>query len=104
MSTTYTHRPLSGDKKEIRLFRLRSVVLSTEQSGARISGSIDHVSLLDEPIYNALSYVWGEPVFSSTLQVEDGTCFAITKNLEDALLHIASIMTLVRIQIRIQNF
>jgi hypothetical protein len=95
MSTTYTYRPLDRDKKEIRVLRLGSVVPETGESEAQIVGSIEHVSLLDKPVYNALSYVWGEAVFSPAIYVKDGQCFAITKNLEAALLHIAPTMELV---------
>jgi hypothetical protein len=91
LTTTYTYLPLDRDKKEIRLFRLQSITPATSHTEAQISGSIEHDSLLDKPSFNALSYVWGAPIFSSTILIDDGTQIPITENLHVALLHVAEV-------------
>ncbi|KAH6718579.1 heterokaryon incompatibility protein-domain-containing protein [Leptodontidium sp. MPI-SDFR-AT-0119] len=74
------YNPLSAERKEIR-------VLSTHpptESPDPISCSLTTVSLLEDPVYDALSYVWGDPKVTSTITV-DGYPFEATKNLVAAL-------------------
>jgi len=51
---------------------------------APITCSLVEVTLDDHPIYEALSYVWGDPKLQSTLQIE-GARLKVTNNLELAL-------------------
>lgn len=96
MSRAYEYHPLSKSEKEIRLFRLRSITPATSDHEAKILGSIEHASLLEEPCYTALSYVWGEPVLDSRILLDDGTYVAITENVLIALLHVVELRHLVR--------
>ncbi|KAH7414317.1 heterokaryon incompatibility protein-domain-containing protein [Phaeosphaeria sp. MPI-PUGE-AT-0046c] len=91
MSKAYEYCPLLKHKKEIRLFRLRSITPATPDHESEILGSIETASLLDKPRYTALSYVWGEPVLSSRILLDDGTYVAITKNLLVALQHVVEV-------------
>lgn len=95
MPKAYEYLPIEEDKKEIRLFRLRSVTPATLDGDVEIQGSIENASLLEEPRYTALSYVWGEPVLSSKIFLDNGTHVAITRNLLVALLHVAEVRHLV---------
>jgi hypothetical protein len=95
MSVPHTYRVLDAERKEIRLFRLRTYTLATDGNEAQISGSIEYTSLLDPPAYTALSYVWGEPVLKSGIQLDGETYLPITENLSIALAHIADLTQIV---------
>lgn len=95
MSKAYEYHALSEHKKEIRLFRLRSITRATPEQESEVLGSIETASLLETPCYTALSYVWGEPVLSSRILLDDGTYVAITKNLLVALQHVVEVQPLV---------
>lgn len=79
-TTTYQYRPLESGT-HIRILYLDPLVASDNQP---LSGSIVHVSLQDEPIYDALSYYWGPSDFCREIII-DGCKLAITANLESAL-------------------
>ncbi|KAG4435580.1 hypothetical protein IFR05_008926 [Cadophora sp. M221] len=70
------YSPLSADRKEIRVL---SIHPATEASDS-ISCSLTTVSLLEDPVYDALSYVWGDATVPSTIRV-DGHPFEATNNL-----------------------
>ena len=57
---------------------------------------IVHTTLHDSSSYYALSYTWGEPVFSKTLVVDESMRIPITENLDFALrrLRLAGIQAL----------
>jgi hypothetical protein len=46
--------------------------------------SLEVAVLADRPLYEALSYTWGDPDITETIYV-DGTQVAVTVNLENAL-------------------
>lgn len=58
------YRPLDQARKEIRLLRL------SVHAGI-LHAHIVHVSLLDEPEYQALSYCWGPPTRQAEIVVDD---------------------------------
>jgi hypothetical protein len=70
---------LSTTRKEIRLLHLEPGVW-TDTIHCRL---LD-VSLLDQPYYHALSYVWGDPKHREPITV-DGRSWTITRNLFEAL-------------------
>ncbi|KAF2818578.1 TPR-like protein [Ophiobolus disseminans] len=80
----YSYSPLLPNADEIRLFHLRL----TEDDTTLIQGDLLNYSLLEsviEPIhYNALSYVWGDPVNTQPIYVS-GCQFDVTENLHAAL-------------------
>ena len=75
----YSH-PLQ--EREIRLVRIEPAEFSSP-----IKCSLQTVSLNDEPSYEALSYVCGDPNPRCTISVEGGD-FTIGPNLETALRHV----------------
>ena len=100
----YQYRPLNAQNNEIRL--LYPVYKTVSGVSARYRGNLGKicadifvapdltlefelraVSQDDEPIYTALSYVWGKPKTLKTITV-NGCVFPITQNLEVALRHL----------------
>jgi hypothetical protein len=77
--TGYDYKLLDASDS-IRLLVLKP--LSDEE--VVLQAEIIHVRLADDPHYEALSYVWGEPVFPHVLHLEDGT-LNITEHLAAAL-------------------
>ncbi|KAF2492760.1 HET-domain-containing protein [Lophium mytilinum] len=82
----YTYRPLDRSRNEIRLLKFENFYrLSNFQY------TIKHVSLHDEPVYTALSYVWGDAKHNKPLliyQNHETYSLSITQNLASALQHI----------------
>ncbi|KAI9685247.1 MAG: hypothetical protein M1822_004620 [Bathelium mastoideum] len=70
--------PLDQSRKEIRLLSILPDVLP------RISCKLRIVALVGRPRFYALSYVWGNPTDTITIEV-NGESVAVTKNLESAL-------------------
>lgn len=54
--TRYTYAPLGEERGEMRL-----LVIPHDRWDAPLRCSIRVVSLLDQPTYRTLSYVWGNP-------------------------------------------
>jgi Heterokaryon incompatibility protein (HET) len=75
----YIFEPLE-DTDRIRLLTLQP----TADNDASLIATLSHVSLAAKPTFEAISYVWGEPVFSQEVQLPEGT-LAITENLSNAL-------------------
>lgn len=76
----YVYTPLK--EGEIRLLTLLPCASSTP-----ISLTISHVSLTSEPVYEALSYAWGEAANERSVLLE-GKEMRVRGNLHDALYHI----------------
>jgi hypothetical protein len=76
-----------GSPKSIRLINL--LPCDTSQADQRLKCELKVVSLSENPSFFALSYTWGEDVFSETLICEN-QIFNITKNLHDALVQFSS--------------
>lgn len=87
----YELYPLNTSKSEIRVLEILSAAGSSPQS-YEICLRFHVVSLLEEPEYCALSYVWGDPDtrLEITVQAPDGieVKVSITENLGKALRHI----------------
>ncbi|KAH6681372.1 heterokaryon incompatibility protein-domain-containing protein [Halenospora varia] len=75
-------QPLDASRKEIR-----RLVLQPLSAGPEIQCSTETVSLLDEPDYEALSYVWGDASTRKNI-IFDGNEFSVTSNLAVALRHL----------------
>ena len=76
---SYQYRPLDTDRASIRLIKL--------QPGQTIDAlhcEIEHVSLQDSPIYDALSYSWGISADDIDLISPEGS-FKIRQSIEQAL-------------------
>ena len=93
---TYKYDPLPSSESWIRLLRIRS----TE---GPIRCSVETVNLKDKPLYDCLSYTWGDPLYHDLLAPEhrrtvtsfrtipiycDGQVVLVTENLRDALLEL----------------
>ncbi|KAK3312686.1 heterokaryon incompatibility protein-domain-containing protein [Apodospora peruviana] len=79
---SYTYSPLPAGH-----IRLVSVAVNAEH---KLSATIKHVAFdeKDPIVYSALSYVWGEPLFTVPMRCDDGaSMLKITPTLHDALLH-----------------
>ncbi|KAF2848775.1 HET-domain-containing protein [Plenodomus tracheiphilus IPT5] len=78
--------PLAKEKKEIRLLHLaaRDSQAPNKSSIPSIECTFSIVSLDDHPTYEALSYVWGTPQKTQTININD-TPIPITDNLHNAL-------------------
>lgn len=78
------YTPLSVERREIRVALLHPGRWSDE-----VSCELSTVSLDDGPVYEALSYVWGDP--QDTVPIElNGHVFQATRNLRSALRRLRS--------------
>lgn len=77
----YTHRPLCHERE------IRTLHLYPGTGSSTVTCSIEHVSLDDQPYYEAVSYVWGQD--NPVDHVEcDGKKLYVTPNLYAALLRL----------------
>jgi Heterokaryon incompatibility protein (HET) len=77
---SYGYFPLDAAADEIRLLE---ILPGSEP--ARITGRLVKVSLNTSPIYDALSYTWGDPSITTTIILDGDQDFSVTTNLERAL-------------------
>lgn len=71
----YKHSTFEPDKRQIRVVTLKPGAWQDE-----ICGSIDVQSFDEHPIYDALSYVWGDPSNQKPIRLNDNV-FEVTENL-----------------------
>lgn len=76
----YKHEKINS-KTEIRILELHP---QTPESPESLHGELIAAKLSDNPSYEAISYAWGEPIFSETLHLPTGQ-MGITANLAAAL-------------------
>ena len=79
---TYRYSPLKHDR-DIRL-----LYLLPGNDRAPLSCSLRTVSLSEPPDYEAVSYTWGEPIFSASIECSTKGQLPITENLSKALFHL----------------
>jgi hypothetical protein len=79
---SHCSKPLDPRRKEIR-----RLILQPVSAGTEIRCSTETVSLLEQPEYEALSYVWGDMSVQRKI-IFDGMHFPITENLAIALHHL----------------
>ncbi|KAH8900633.1 hypothetical protein GQ53DRAFT_628404, partial [Thozetella sp. PMI_491] len=79
------YRPLDAKKREIRL-----LVIQRRVPFIPVRCNMIHVSLDDEPKYEAMSYVWGNPTRTHLVRV-DGKVIPITESVRGILEQKASI-------------
>ncbi|KAH8586676.1 heterokaryon incompatibility protein-domain-containing protein [Bisporella sp. PMI_857] len=77
-----TNLRYSYEKLQPRQIRLLD--LQPGDPGSELTGAIRHVSIDDEPLYEALSYTWGANDSASSLHVV-GSLISLTLNLDQAL-------------------
>jgi hypothetical protein len=78
---SYRYLPLQGPS-DIRILYIDPAINHTDS----LSGKLVHVSLDDDPAYDALSYTWGSPELCSKITLDGGGAdLAITANLDLAL-------------------
>ncbi|PMD21763.1 hypothetical protein NA56DRAFT_645560 [Hyaloscypha hepaticicola] len=82
-ATSYVYQPLDDATQSIRLIRLQPA-LSFDTD---VQCDIYHVTLDTRPIYEALSYAWGDAKVTSPIFLE-GCPFQATVNLVSALRHL----------------
>jgi Heterokaryon incompatibility protein (HET) len=80
------YQPLEPSQRQIRLLSIDT----SEDEASAISCHLHLSSLADQPDFNALSYVWGDPNVTQNILVQ-GEVFAATTNLVSALRHIREI-------------
>jgi hypothetical protein len=79
LRSKYEYQPLG--EGQIRVLTL----FPANKTEGDLHGELHHVQLSPELKFEAVSYVWGEPIFSVTLRISDTSIINITKNLSDAL-------------------
>ena len=80
--SSITYSPLSSETKQIRTLTLRA-----GEANDPLRCSLHLVSLEKQPLYEALSYTWGDTTYTIPIEV-DGVQFNATENLAQALRHI----------------
>lgn len=80
--SSITYAPLSSETKQIRTLTLRA-----GEAHDPVRCSLHLASLEEQPIYEALSYTWGDATYTVPIEV-DGVRFNATENLTQALRHI----------------
>ena len=68
----------------LRVGEIRILTLHPGNAPDPIVCSLETAVLADRPVYEALSYTWGDPDITETICV-DGLQVAVTVNLENAL-------------------
>ncbi|KFY33933.1 hypothetical protein V495_08233 [Pseudogymnoascus sp. VKM F-4514 (FW-929)] len=81
MATLY--RTLGLARREFRLLKL----LKSDSFDSPIRGRLVHTTLDDHEPYETMSYVWGAPRFTQTIELESQP-FGVTPHLENALRHL----------------
>jgi len=76
----YVYQDIGTERHEIRLLEL----FPGERSST-IAARLVHRSLDENPNYDALSYMWGDPTITVPIKVGNDDNFNITVNLEHAL-------------------
>ncbi|KFY15754.1 hypothetical protein V492_01770 [Pseudogymnoascus sp. VKM F-4246] len=77
------YRSLGQGRREFRLLNL----LKSDSFDSPIRGKLVHTSLDDHEPYETISYVWGAPRFTQTIELESQP-FGVTRHLENALRHL----------------
>jgi hypothetical protein len=91
MTSQHIFRPLDKSRKEIRLLHLHAVLPpSNNETESYVAAHFSYTSLSNEQHerFMALSYVWGEKIYVSSVILDDGTYIPITKNLLVAIEHL----------------
>lgn len=78
--TSFQYRPIDHSRHEIRVLN----ILPSENPSADIECDLVHLSLDENPQYEALSYTWNANVFPEVILLDSHT-FRITENLKLAL-------------------
>jgi hypothetical protein len=78
---TFPYQPIDRSRNEIRLVH----VLPSPDSAPRVECSLVHVSLDEQPVYQALSYTWDSNVFSETILLDGAPLEAICINQDDVV-------------------
>ncbi|KAH6714731.1 heterokaryon incompatibility protein-domain-containing protein [Leptodontidium sp. MPI-SDFR-AT-0119] len=82
--SSYQYRRLELSRNEIR-----KIALQPGSGDSVVEVEIVHAFLDDNPTYEALSYVWGDPTVDSNFTADCGVyIFKATTNLESALRHL----------------
>ncbi len=92
MPTKYSYRPLPSGTQTIRLLQLQPAASDADPLRASlVDAFIGHPA---QPAYEAISYVWGDPVFPETLHLDashgGSEAHAITVNLAQCLVSLRS--------------
>ncbi|OBU01409.1 hypothetical protein VE01_00404 [Pseudogymnoascus verrucosus] len=77
------YRALGLGRREIRLLKL----LKSDSFDSPIRGRLVHTTLDDHEPYETISYVWGVPKFTQTIELESQP-FGVTPHLENGLRHL----------------
>lgn len=77
------YRTLDPGRREMRLLKL----LKCDSFSSPIRGRLVHTTLDDHEPYETMSYVWGVPEFTGTIELESQP-FGVTPHLENALRHL----------------
>lgn len=79
------HEPLPHAREYLRV-----LTVYPGNASDPIRCNLRTVSFREEPSYEALSYTWGDPIATRSIEV-DGSAFQVTSNLEQALRHLRDV-------------
>lgn len=83
ISNNYVYETLDSDSREIRVF-----TLFPGTGSKQVAGKLIKTSLNDAFSYDTLSYQWGDPTITSTINFGGDVGFKVTTSLEIALCNI----------------
>jgi Heterokaryon incompatibility protein (HET) len=83
ISNSYVYETLDSDSHEIRVF-----TLFPGTGSEQVAGKLIKTSLNDAFSYDALSYQWGDPTITSTINLGGYVGFKVTTSLEIAMRNI----------------
>lgn len=81
--SNFAYQPLNLDSREIRLVRL--LPHDMRKVWTTVECEIFHTYLDSRPVYESLSYVWGDPTVIRSIRV-DGNSLLVTASLHEALM------------------
>jgi hypothetical protein len=84
--TTFEYMPLEPSSNSIRLVGLQPS-LNEGDYDSEIVCRITHTTFGAKPVYEALSYTWGDETIKRNINL-DGCVFAVSNNLHEALSHL----------------
>ena len=78
---THAYKALDSSRHEIRVLQL----LAGDAYDGKVRATLIHADLDQRPVYDALSYTWGDPADTTTIELDGNEDFKVTKNAALAL-------------------
>jgi hypothetical protein len=78
---THAYKALDSSRREIRVLQL----LAGDAHDGKVRATLIHADLDQRPVYDALSYTWGDPANTTMIELDGNEDFKVTKNAALAL-------------------